>query len=293
MKSKVSMNIKETAGLHFVIPNSVPDSARYLTDRFNTNKLFCFVFACFFFSLTAKAQQKEFTLSNAHAHNDYIHPVPFYTAYKAGFGSIEVDIFSVNGILCVAHSQSEIQTQRTLKSLYLDVLLNELRADSSLRLKLLVDIKENYEVSLHLLIKEIEPLKQYLSAHGKRGSLTILISGSRPPPSEYKNYPEYIFFDDNLTLQHTAEEWKRVGQVSLSFQKFSAWKGKGLLQQEDKNRLKYTIDSVHQAGKTIRFWAAPDNEASWLMQIECGVDLIGTDNIDGLAEFLRSRVKKK
>ena len=266
---------------------------RFLKDSFNRDKFLCLVFACYGFSLTAIAQQKIFTSSNAHAHNDYNHPAPFYTAFNAGFGSIEADIFPVNGILCVAHGKSEIQPQLTLKSLYIDPLLNELAANNSRRVQLLVDIKENYEVSLDLLIREIEPLKKYLSTPKKSKSLIILISGDRPPPAEYKNYPAYIFFDDDLKLPHSTEEWRRVGLVSLPFVEFSAWKGENPLEQKDKKLLQHCIDSVHLAGKKIRFWAAPDNESSWRMQMKLGVDLIGTDKIEELVNFLRSRSKKK
>jgi len=241
------------------------------------------------FSFSAFAQQRKYTVSNAHAHNDYLHPVPFYTAYNAGFGSIEADIFPVNGILFVAHHKNEIQQHRTLKSLYLEPLLNVLGSTSSHPLKLLVDIKEDYKSSLQFLIQEIEPLRPFLSTQEKSRSLTILISGERPSPAEYKNYPDYIFFDDHLKLHHNAAEWERVGLVSQPFIKFSAWKGEGPLEKKDKKKLKHTIDSVHHAGKTIRFWAAPDNEASWKMQMKLGVDLIGTDKIDELANFLRSR----
>ena len=248
-----------------------------------------FLFACNF----TEAQPKKYTTANAHSHNDYLNAMPFHQAYKNGFGSIEADIYPVNGILCVAHSKSEILLQRTLKSLYLDPLLNKLAVNNSHRLKLLVDIKENYKLSLSLLIREIEPLKQYLSTPQKSRSLIILITGNRPPPAEYKNYPSYIFFDDDLKLQHNAAEWERVGLVSLPFVKFSAWKGEGSLEKKDKKQLKHTIDSIHRADKTIRFWAAPDNENSWIMQMKLGVDLIGTDKIDELGNFLRSRSKKK
>ena len=266
---------------------------RYIQGNFIRKKFFCLVFASLAFLLTVLAQQKIFTPSNAHAHNDYIHPIPFYTAYNAGFGSIEVDIFPVNGILCVAHSKNEIQPQLTLKSLYLDPLSDELKANNSRRIKLLVDIKENYELSLKFLLQEIEPLKTYLSTPKESKPLTILISGMRPAPAEYKNYPGYIFFDDDLKLPHKASEWERVGQVSLPFTKFSTWKGENSIEAKDKKLLTHIIDSVHLAGKTIRFWAAPDYEASWIMQMKLGVDLIGTDKIDELANFLRRRSEKK
>ena len=168
--------------------------SRFLESICTRLKFFYLTFACCVFSLITISQQKVFIPSNAHAHNDYLHPVPFYTAYNAGFGSIEVDIFPVNGILYVAHSKSEIQPQRTLKSLYLDPLLNELAANNLRRIKLLVDIKENYELSLDILLREAESLKQHLSTPEENKLITILISGKRPAPAEYKNYPGYIFF---------------------------------------------------------------------------------------------------
>jgi len=257
------------------------------TVRFRLTLLSCF------FSLVATAQQKMYTPANAHAHNDYVHPVPFYSAFNAGFGSIEADVFPVNGMLCVAHSKVEIQLQHTLKSLYLDPLLTELKKNKSRRVKLLIDIKEDYPLCLQLLQKELEPLTQYLSTLQENKQLIILVSGKRPVPPEYAKYPGYVFFDDDLTLNHNAVEWKRIGQVSLSFSKYSSWNGENTDEpaEEEKERLKQVIDSVHLAGKTIRFWAAPDNEASWIFQMKLGVDLVGTDKINEFSTFLRNRSK--
>ncbi|MEP7233370.1 MAG: alkaline phosphatase [Ginsengibacter sp.] len=246
-----------------------------------------------FISNSVFAQQKNYTVANAHAHNDYMHPVPFYTAFNAGFGSIEADIYPVHDVLYVAHNKNDIKQDRTLKSLYIDPLLRELAKNKYRHLKLLIDVKEDYKSSLQILLKEIEPLKKYLATPGKmRNLVTILISGERPPPSEYKNYPDYIFFDDDLTLKHNPGEWKRVGQVSLSFERYSSWRGKGSLETSDEKLLQHTIDSVHNAGKTVRFWAAPDTELSWETQMKLGADLIGTDEIDELADFLNSKRKK-
>jgi alkaline phosphatase len=253
-------------------------------------KLICIGVFLFINNYT-QAQSKKYTVANAHSHNDYLNDQPFERAWKNGFGSIEADIFPVNEILCVAHSKKEIKPERTLKKLYLDPLLDALKNDKSHHVKLLIDIKEDHKLCLDLLIREIGPLKKYLSAAKKSKTITILISGERPEPKDYKNYPDYIFFDDDLKMPHTDAEWKRVGQVSLSFTKFSAWKGVDSIASKDKKLIKQVIDSVHLAGKTIRFWAAPDNEISWLLQMELGADLIGTDKIDELAGFLRRRSK--
>ena len=238
-------------------------------------------------SVSISAQHKQYTVADAHAHNDYMHPVPFYTAWNAGFGSIEADVFPVNGVLLVSHNKEALDPKRTLDSLYLNPLLNELQNHRHRKVNLLVDIKEDYKNSLAILLQELRPLKKYLvSDKNPQNPLAILISGERPPPAEYKNYPGYIFFDDDLKLFHSPAEWKRVGLVSLSFQRYSSWNGEGEIPDNDKQKLLHVIDSVHQAGKKIRFWAAPDNQNSWRRQMDLGVDLIGTDKIQELSSFL-------
>ena len=239
-------------------------------------------------SLSCFGQPQNYTVANAHAHNDYMHPVPFYTAWNAGFGSIEADVFPVNGVLLVSHNKQAIQPQRTLESLYLGPLLKELKKNPKRKVNLLIDIKENDKESLRLLLQELEILKKYLfTGNGKAKPVTILISGERPPPGEYKNYPSYIFFDDDLRKFHTSDEWKRVGLVSLSFERYSLWNGEGVIPDKEKDLLIHVIDSVHHAGKKIRFWAAPDNENSWKLQMRLGVDLVGTDQIEIFSKFLR------
>jgi len=126
------------------------------------------------------------------------------------------------------------------------------------------------------------------------GRVKILISGNRPAPADYKNYPDYLFFDNDLALPHTKTEWERVGQVSLDFAKFSQWDGSGNIPGDDKKRIKKTIDSVHTfTGKLIRFWGAPDIEKSWDTQVDLGVDIIGTDHIEQLADYLQKKSKRQ
>lgn len=241
------------------------------------------LFICGFSS----AQPKKYSTANAHSHNDYLNASPFYAAFNNGFASIEADIFPVNGKLYVAHSKKEIGPENTLKKFYIDPLARELAAHPARKMKLLIDIKDNYKVSLDLLLKELIPLNSFLSSPEAIKPLTILITGTRPPPSEYNNYPSYLFFDDDLKLTHTPRQWQRVGQVSLSFTRYSAWKGEGKPAKGGIKKLRHVIDSVHTAGKTIRFWAAPDNKRSWRLQKKLGVDLIGTDRVEELGSFLK------
>jgi alkaline phosphatase len=244
------------------------------------------IFSTFVCAISA-AQVKKYTPSNGHAHNDYLNAHPFHTAYSNGFGSIEADVYPVNDVLQVAHHKAEIKPANTLSTLYIKPLLEQLSSGKARNVNLLVDIKENYSLSLSLLVKELQPLLPYLSTPAKPNYLSIVISGSRPPPSEYKNYPDFIFFDDDLKAKHEAAEWNRVRLVSLPFTKISTWKGDNKPAKEDRKRLAHIIDSTHAAGKPIRFWAAPDTRASWKWQKRLKADLIGTDKVTELAEYLK------
>jgi alkaline phosphatase len=244
------------------------------------------VYACVSFFIFS-CHSIRYTTANAHAHNDYAHPVPFYTAWEAGFGSVEADVFPVNDSLYVAHDSTDISPSRSLYRLYIQPLLVSLQQDSLQHIRFLVDIKKESYRSLNLLLAELHPLVPYLRTPEKNNRVTLLVTGSRPLPSQYGRYPSFVFFDDDLKRPHTSDEWARVGLVSLPFNKISSWKGHGTIDKADLKALQHKIDSVHAAGKPIRFWAAPDTEASWKLQQQMHADLIGTDNIAGLAAWLR------
>jgi len=253
-----------------------------------------FLLIHFFILLSAclSAQPAMYSTSNVHSHNDYENALPFHLAFQNDFGSIEADIYSVNDTLFVAHNKQDIKPGRTLRNLYLDPLKRALDSNSKRNLKLLIDVKDDYEVTLPLLVKELHSLEKYLSTQSKQRSVTIVISGNRPPPYELKNYPDFIFFDDDLKRAFTKDEWDRVALVSLPLTRITRWNGKDHISNEDSINVKRTIDSVHASGKPIRFWAAPDTELSWQLQMNVGVDLIGTDKISELAAFIHSKRKK-
>ncbi len=236
-----------------------------------------------------QAQLKAYTPADAHSHNDYLNSIPFYRAYQRGFGSIEADVFPLKGDLSVAHDKDKITKERTLSSLYLKPAQEALSKDKTRRIRLLIDIKENHKEALAILVKQLEPMKQLLATPSKEGQLTIIISGNRPQPSNFKNYPDYIFFDDSRQAKHTPEQWKRVGLVSTDFSKITKWNGKGVLTQEDLAKVKNVVDSTHAAGKPLRFWATPDSKSAWIALMKLGVDVIGTDKVEELGAFLEAK----
>lgn len=244
-------------------------------------------------SQTANSQIKTYTVANAHSHNDYKNSIPFFRAYDKGFGSIEADVYAVNGKLMVAHSKNEISESRSLQALYLAPLAEKLQHDPQRKLRLLIEIKENHKAVLPLVIAELKPLQQYISSPGHPNRLSIMMTGAVPPAAEMPDYPDWITFDVDHLNGFTPKQWDKIGLVSFPLSRYVRWNGKGVLNSAEIARVKGAIDSVHAAGKMIRFWESPDTESSWLALMRLGVDVIGTDDIVGLGDFLNKKAKNE
>ncbi|MEN9730342.1 MAG: hypothetical protein RLZ91_1460, partial [Bacteroidota bacterium] len=131
-------------------------------------------------------------LSKAHAHNDYEHDRPFYEAFSLGFGSIEVDVYAVNGQLLVAHDVKDLKASRNFQNLYLEPLVRVLESGKAGNFhQLLIDSKTTADSTMPLLLKAIEPYKDLLL----KNKFRIVISGNRPDVSDYVKFPAWITFD--------------------------------------------------------------------------------------------------
>jgi alkaline phosphatase len=96
-----------------------------------------FLFLLLSFSALAQSPVKK-----AHAHNDYEHERPFFEAFQLGFGSIEADVYAVNGELLVGHERSQLSLNRNLKDLYIDPIIRVLKANKEGNFhQLLIDSK--------------------------------------------------------------------------------------------------------------------------------------------------------
>jgi alkaline phosphatase len=236
-------------------------------------------------------QPKNYTAANAHSHNDYENPVPFYAAYSAGFGSIEADIFLEGNELIVAHSKSELKYHRTLDDLYLMPLQKKVianngfaYADTTRQLQLMIDIKTDSIKTLDLLISTLKKYPALINAY----NLKVVISGNRPDDKLFVNYPPFIWFDGELNKNYPAQALSKIVMLSDNLQAYTHWNGKGILTKQDKEKVVTAIKKAHSLHKTVRFWAAPDFINAWYTFMQLGVDYINTDDIYGWARFCKN-----
>lgn len=239
---------------------------------------------------TACAQEFN-RIPQAHSHNDYEQQRPFDIAYENAFGSIEADVWLKDNTLCVAHDAKDIRLDRTLENLYLNKLNTLLQQNKGRpykdqrKLQLLIDIKSDAKSTLEALTSL---LNKYPNLK-KSKYISIVISGNRPAPTEYAHYPSFISFDGRPNESYDKKSLKKVGLISDSYLKYSKWMGNGSMPEKDKSNLKAVIEKAHTLKKPFRFWATPDNENSWNLFMELGVDYINTDKVDALAKFLSEK----
>lgn len=228
---------------------------------------------------------------NVHSHNDYEQSVPFWNAYSSGANSIEVDIFLKNGTLYATHEESEIKTDRTIETLYLQPIesILSLKLGKQKSLQLLIDIKSKAEPTLEKLVSVLKKYPNIIN--DKR--ITLIISGNRPPVETYSSFPSYITFDhQDLDVIRDKMLWDKVAMISLNFKKTCSWNGLGRLTAEDLYKVKETIDKAHSLGKPFRFWATPDTETAWRALSNLGADHINTDRPFACSQFLNSLVER-
>ena len=224
-----------------------------------------------------------------HSHNDYMRDVPFWEAYANKASSIEVDIVLKNDTLYVAHETESINSKKTLKALYLKPISKAFSLSDKERsnIQLLVDLKNKPYATLEKLIILLKEYKYLLKTGDKKG-LSIVISGRRPAVSDYNKYPDFITFDYQKLDDIPQESWSKVGLISLDFQDFSEWNGKGRLTAEDYIKVNNVIQKAHAYQKPFRFWGTPDSKTSWKVFAELGVDFINTDMPYKATKYLKT-----
>ena len=233
---------------------------------------------------------QQYTTSAIFAHNDYVQPVPFYTAHKLKVGFIEADVFLEGNQLMVAHHEQEIRAGKTLQYLYLEPLKKEINENkgsvyqnSSQPLTLMIDLKTEGVSTLNTLVSLLKTFPELIGCR----TLRIMISGSVPDPQMWNNYPSFIFFDGRPHIDYSADQLERVSMISTSFRDHSTWDGIGKLPDADQAKLILMVEAAHKKGKPMRFWATPDFEEAWVELMKLKLDVIVTDNVTGLSHFLK------
>lgn len=241
-----------------------------------------------------RAHSQSPALPNAYAHNDYWHKRPLFDAIDNGFRNIEADIFLLNGKLIVAHLNPFWKDDRTLESLYFKPLLKLVRdgkITTSRPVMLMIDIKtsgeKTYQALQPLLIKYKDFLTSFRNGRVYPGAVTVVISGNKPVDQVCRQKKRLAFIDKDLARINEQASARTVYPVaSCKYSALVTWNGEGDMPLRERSNLMSYVDRAHEQGMKVRLWASPENESVWRALLNCGVDLINTDKLVELRNFL-------
>jgi hypothetical protein len=242
-------------------------------------------------------------LARAHAHNDYLHDRPLLDALDHGFCSIEADVWLSDEGLLVAHAIDEIRPEHTLEALYLKPLAERVAQrggwvyEPGRTVTLLIDFKSTGNATYPVLARQLSKFRQLFTpreaGHGDPAVAPVLaiISGDRPIDLVAADVNRLARIDGRLAEMDSKQSAALIPLVSDAWRTQFTWNGTGPMPQAQRQKLRRLVEETHAAGRRLRFWGAPDNEAIWSELYAAGVDLLNADDLPRLQRFLLSREK--
>jgi len=262
-----------------------------------------FPFTLFAVASGADLPPRIVPLRHAHAHNDYEHKRPLFDALDHGFCSVEADVFLIKGSLLVGHTVLDLRPERTLEKLYLDPLRERIKANSGRVYKdgppiwLLVDVKTEAKATYQALDKVLGRYRDILSVvrDGKFGekAVTVVVSGNRAKAAMETQNLRYAGIDGRLTDLDSTEPAHLMPWLSDRWTAHFRWKGEGTMPADERAKLKEVVRKAHEHGRLVRFWATPEKVGFWMELRAAGVDLINTDKLADLQQFLTDESHQK
>ena len=243
-------------------------------------------------------------LAHAYAHRDCEYDPPLWRSLEAGFPFIEADVYSLFGRTLVAHDLQQLRPWRTLQKLYLDPLRHYLQHQGSLfadkrPLWLFIDVKtpagSSYAALHKLLASYSDMLTTFTPETVHQGVITVIISGNRIPYRDAAKLPlRYAALDGRAADLGVHTDPGVMPVISDNWRKHFRWAGHGPVPDGERQKLETMVHTVHQHGQKLRFWGTPDDatparEAVWDTLLEAGVDLLNTDDLEGLKGYLERR----
>lgn len=198
-------------------------------------------------------QSREIIAVNCHSHNDYWRQIPLFSALEAGCIGVEADVWLFDDELYVGHTTSSLTSRRTLRSLYIDPLMEILEkqnpstpfnggvnrpphgvfdTDPDQSVIFLIDFKTDGALTWPAVVKQLAPLRDrgYLTYFNGQdiipGLITVVGTGNTPfdlvtANSTYRD----IFFD--APLEKLVDEEDSAKATILTNKEHSTGMGQG------------------------------------------------------------------
>jgi hypothetical protein len=235
-------------------------------------------------------------IRNGHAHNDYEHTRPLFDALDQGFCSVEADVFLVNGQLLVGHTRADLRPERTLEKLYLDPLRERARANRGrvypdgppfwLLIDVKTEAKPTYAAVHEVLARYADLFSTVTDGRSEPKAVTAVISGNVDREGITGQKVRYAGIDGRAGDLSSDVPAHLMPWVSERWGAHFRWQGNGPMPAEERAKLREFVGKAHAHGRLVRFWATAEKPEVWAELRSDGVDLINTDKLAELRNFL-------
>jgi Glycerophosphoryl diester phosphodiesterase family len=242
-------------------------------------------------------------LTAAYSHRDCELSPPLWQSLQHGFHHIEADVYCLFGEAFVAHDLHKLRPWKTLESLYLEPLRTHVQNNGKLfndrvNLYLFVDVKtpatSSYHILHNLFQRDKDIVTQFKSDDVNERPVTIVISGNRLSYDDMQSQLErYAVLDGRLENLGVHTDPHVMPFISDNWHENFRWQGEGEMPKSKLEKLQHIVKTAHLHQQKVRFWGTPnqvirERENVWKVLLGQGVDLINTDDLNGLQKFLES-----
>jgi hypothetical protein len=209
---------------------------------------------------------------------------------------VEADVFLEDGALLVGHARADLRPGRTLEKLYLDPLRERIKANGGRVYKngpviwLLVDVKtealSTYEALDRVLARYTDIVSVVQGGKIDEKAVSVVVSGNRAKVQAAAQKVRYAGIDGRVSDLDSTEPAHLMPWISDNWTTLFRWRGDGPMPEDERGKLKELVRKAHQHGRLVRFWATPEKTPVWQELRAAGVDLINTDKLAMLRDFL-------
>lgn len=250
-------------------------------------------------SLAAEGSVQE-RPATSHSHNDYLQDEPLQEAIQLEFDSVEADIWLRHNELMLSHWG--IILKGSLKEKYLDPLQDLVNKNGSVYgddkpFYLWVDIKgkdPKIVPELQRLLSDYPMLTVFTDDLVVQGPVTIILTGNEKLKTAYAQTYEkrYAVRDSNHYSDEDPMSNNRWSWYALKWKNHFKWEGKGKMPYSEKKKFRQMVSAIHKKGKRVRFYHTPEKSPFWKEAIGADVDLISTNQLTRLRNFIDDLIEK-
>jgi len=155
---------------------------------------------------------------------------------------------------------------------------------------LLVDIKADAAKTYAILRDQLATYKDMLTVftndRTETKAVTVILSGARPTDIVAAEPERLVAIDGRLPDLDANPSVHLVPLISDNWYSVFHWYGRKDMPEAVDKKMIDIVKRAHAQGRIVRFWAAPQNDYVWQKMWDAHVDLLNTDHLEKLRDFL-------